>query len=80
MDRRKERSNDHHKAIAFERMCPIFRGSNSTTETRRFAASGPEVSMTSVDVVLKAFERADEVRGDQPYISVHFMGSEHYAR
>ena len=47
---------------------------------RRFAASGPEVSMTSVDVVLKAFERADEVRGDQPYISVHFMGSEHYAR
>jgi hypothetical protein len=47
---------------------------------------------TSIDVILKRFETPDEVRefargrfvswvvGDEPYVSLHFLGASHYAK
>jgi hypothetical protein len=38
-----------------------------------------------IEVILKRFESPDEphdswVVGDQPYVSLHFLGADHYAR
>jgi hypothetical protein len=37
-----------------------------------------------IEVILKRFETPDEndswVLGDEPYVSLHFLGSEHYTK